>query len=153
MAYFHYYYSASFLFYPSASFRILFFFFLMTGPPPISTLFPYPPLSRSPSREAPAGGGEAAGGAGPPPGQSQARVDGCRVVHVESCGRVAPQAGGDEQLVPPGELLLQHEAEGGRDRAQPLLTDTERTPEDGRPPVEQIRSEERRVGKECRYPW
>src|SRR5207247_2598155 len=37
-----------------------------------------------------------------------------------------------------GELLLQHEAEGGRDRAQPLLTDTERTPEDGRRAVEQI---------------
>src|SRR5256885_15509650 len=89
--------------------------------PPRSTLFPYTTLFRS-----------------PPPGQSQARVDGCRVVHVESCGRVAPQAGGDEQLVPPGELLLQHEAEGGRDRAQPLLTDTERTPEDGRRAVEQI---------------
>src|SRR5207247_8207554 len=88
--------------------------------------------------EAPAGEGEAAGGDGPPPGQSQARVDGCRVVHVESCGRVAPQAGRDEQPVPPGDLLLQHEAEGGRDRAQPLLTDTERTPEHGRRAVEQI---------------
>src|SRR2546425_9411608 len=57
--------------------------------PPRSTLFPYTTLFRSRRPEAPGAEGEAAGGDGPPPGQSQARVDGCRVVHVESCGRVA----------------------------------------------------------------
>src|SRR2546430_17556815 len=73
---------------------IIFFFFLMIRRPPRSTLFPYPPLSRS------RGVGRSRRAIQEPPLVLPLR-DGVRAVRVRSAGRRSPRVLAEQQQIPP----------------------------------------------------